>query len=203
MKTYLIRYLLSAALLAGTASIVHAEAQVGEPAPDFTLTGHDGKSYSLSDFEGQYVVLEWLNHGCPFVKKHYNSGNMQELQSEFTDKGVAWLSICSSAPGKQGYMSVSETARKAQEVNSEATAVLIDDSGKVGQQYGARRTPEMFIINPQGEIIYHGAIDSNPSPDPATINGATNYVSLVLNKAKAGEAIPTQRTKPYGCSVKY
>ncbi|MBC2601305.1 thioredoxin family protein [Puniceicoccus vermicola] len=182
------------------ASSAFAAVQNGEEAPDFTLMDTDGEEVSLSDFDGQYVVLEWLNHGCPFVKAHYNSGNMQSLQEEYTDQDVVWLSIVSSAPGKQGHDTAEGHQKTAKEKGSNATAILMDESGEVGQMYGAKTTPHMFIIDPEGVLIYQGGIDDSPRGDPAEAN---NYVSAALDASMAGEKVEQASTRPYGCSVKY
>jgi len=188
------------AVAAGTAL---AAPEVGQPAPAFTLTDSNGQSHSLADFKGKFVVLEWLNHGCPFVKKHYDSNSMQKLQKEYAGKDVVWLSIVSSAPGKQGHMSPAETNQAKEEKGSAATAILIDGDGTVGQLYGARVTPELYVINPEGDLIYSGAIDDKKSVDPADVEGATNYVKQALDEALAGQPVSTPKTEPYGCSVKY
>lgn len=180
-----------------------AAPQTGKPAPEFTLTDSTGKSHKLSDFKGKFVVLEWLNHGCPFVVKHYGSGNMQKLQKEYTGKDVVWLSIVSSAPGKQGHMTPAETNKAKEESGSAATAVLIDEDGTVGRLYDAKTTPHMFVINPEGTLIYMGAIDSVKSPDPADIAGAKNYVKQALDEALAGKPVSEPVTTAYGCGVKY
>ena len=191
---------LALALAAGTTL---AAPEVGQPAPAFTLTDSNGQSHNLADFKGKFVVLEWLNHGCPFVKKHYDSNNMQKLQKEYTSKDVVWLSIVSSAPGKQGHMSPAETNQAKEEKGSAATAVLLDEDGTVGQLYGAKVTPELYVINPDGNLIYAGAIDDKKSLDPADVEGAANYVKRALDEALAGQPVSTPKTEPYGCSVKY
>ena len=198
MKT-LLAFIVAASVLV----TAQAESEVGKPAPDFTLKDTSGKEHKLSDFKGKFVVLEWVNYGCPFVKKHYDSQNMQKLQAEATGKDVVWLSICSSAPGKQGHFPPAEAAEKTKAYKSAATAYLIDDTGTVGQLYGAKTTPDMFVINPEGVLIYKGAIDDNSSPDAAAIADSKNYVQLALNEAAAGKAVSTPSTKPYGCGVKY
>jgi len=180
-----------------------AEPHTGEPAPEFTLTDSNGQSHKLSDFKGKFVVLEWLNHGCPFVVKHYGSGNMQKLQKEFTGKDVVWLSIASSAPGKQGNMTPAEANVAKEEKGSAATAVLLDADGTVGRLYNAKVTPHMFVINPEGTLIYMGAIDSVKSPDPADVANAKNYVKQALDEAMAGKPVSEPTTTPYGCGVKY
>jgi peroxiredoxin len=172
-------------------------------APGFTLKDLDGNEHSLSDFKGKIVVLEWTNFGCPFVKKHYGPGNMQALQEKYTGKGVVWLTVCSSAPGKQGYFKMEDWPAKAAEMKMAATAVLPDPDGKVGKLYGAKTTPHMFVIDEDGGIAYQGAIDDNRSWDPKTIKGATNYVAEALDALLAGEEVKTAKTNPYGCSVKY
>jgi len=183
-------------------------AEMGDPriaaaAPDFTAVDSDGKSHTLSDFKGKFVVLEWLNHGCPYVKKHYGAKNMQGLQSEFTGKGVVWLSIISSADGKQGHSTPGKANADVAEHGAKPTAVLLDPKGDVGRLYGAKTTPHMFVVNPDGNLIYKGAIDSVKSADPDDIVGATNYVRAALTEAMAGKPVTTAESKPYGCSVKY
>ncbi|HMO03035.1 MAG TPA: thioredoxin family protein [Kiritimatiellia bacterium] len=176
---------------------------IGAAAPEFTLTDTKGVSHNLSDFKGKFVVLEWVNHGCPFVVKHYSGGNMQGLQKEFTDKGVVWLSVCSSAEGKQGYMSNDEWNAAIAEKGIASTATLIDEDGTVGKLYNAKVTPHMYIINPEGNLIYQGAIDDKKSTDAEDIATSENYVRSALNAALAGEPVATSVTQPYGCSVKY
>ena len=154
----------------------------------------------LSDFKGKYVVLEWFNPECPFVKKHYGGGNMQKLQKEFTGKGVVWLSIDSSAPGKEEpYRRNRE--QKVAEWKAHSTALLLDRDGKAGRAYGAKNTPHMFIINPEGKIVYEGAIDSKASPNPDDIPSSTNYVKAAFDDALAGKPVGTPNTRPYSCSV--
>ncbi len=190
------------ALLVATGT-AFAAPQVGQPAPEFTLTDSNGTSHKLSDFKGKFVVLEWLNHGCPFVQKHYDGGNMQGLQKEYTGKDVVWLSIVSSAPGKQGHMSPEETNKTKEEKGSAATAVLIDEDGTVGKLYDAKVTPELYVINPEGTLIYMGAIDDKKSVDAADVAGAKNYVKQALDEAMAGNPVSEPTTTAYGCSVKY
>ena len=199
MKTIL-KSTLALLVAAGTAV---AAPQIGQPAPEFTLTDSNGTSHNLSDFKGKFVVLEWLNHGCPFVQKHYDGGNMQGLQKEYTGKDVVWLSIVSSAPGKQGHMSPEETNKAKEEKGAAPTAVLLDEDGTVGKLYDAKVTPELFVINPEGTLIYAGAIDDKKSVDAADIEGATNYVKQALDEALAGNPVSTPQTEAYGCSVKY
>lgn len=182
---------------------VYAAAETGKAAPDFTLTDTNGKSHTLSGHKGNYVVLEWTNPECPFVKKHYDSGNMQSLQKEFTGKGVVWLSINTSAQGKEGYVSPEMANEWIKQKESSPTALLLDRGGKVGKLYGAKTTPQMFVINPEGVLIYQGAIDDNPSPDPSTIAEAKNYVRAALDQSMSGQLVSDTTTKSYGCSVKY
>lgn len=184
-------------------SLLSAFALYADNAPSFTLTDTNGTEHSLSDFEGKTVVLEWFNAGCPFVKKHYSKGNMQGLQSEYTEKGVVWLTIVSSAPGKQGHGSAADHNSKMSEWKMAPTAILIDEDGTVGKSYGAKVTPHMYIISPEGEIVYNGAIDSKRSTSANDIPDATNYVKEALDAMMAGEAIEIANTQPYGCSVKY
>jgi peroxiredoxin len=180
-----------------------AEATIGQPAPDFTLTGADGKTHSLSDFKGKFVVLEWTNPNCPFVHKFYDSGTMQKLQKAETGKGVAWLRINSSAAGHEGYQSVDALAAYVKSKEVAATDSLLDPTGKVGHSYGARTTPHMFVIDAKGNLIYAGGIDDTPSPDASDIPTAKNYVTTALDEAMAGKPVTTPTSQPYGCSVKY
>ncbi len=194
---------LSALILSLSTSFVQADVQPGQAAPDFSLSGNDGQIHKLSDHKGEYVVLEWYNKGCPFVKKHYGSGNMQKLQETYIHKGVTWFSIISSAPGKEGYLTKQEVVQNRIDSKVRSTATLMDPDGKVGKLYGAKTTPHMFIVDPKGNVIYAGAIDSNNSADPADIKNSINYVSLALDQAMTGKAVATPSTPPYGCSVKY
>jgi peroxiredoxin len=197
LKVVVLAFLLVAA---GAAS---AAVKVGEPAPDFTLAGADGKTHSLSSFKGKYVVLEWTNHECPFVKKHYTSGNMQSQQKELTGKGAVWLSIVSSAEGKQGHVDAAQANELTQQRGAAPTAVLFDPKGDVGRTYDAKTTPHMFVVAPDGKLIYMGGIDSIPSADADDIARATPYVKVALGEAMAGKPVTHASTKPYGCSVKY
>ena len=177
--------------------------KVGAPAPAFSLTDANGKSHSLGEFKGKYVVLEWFNPGCPFVQKHYKSDNMQALQKEFTGKGVAWLTIDSSAPGAQGHLTPEEAKKQMSEWSMGSTALLLDPEGKVGHEYHANNTPHMVVVNPEGKVIYEGAIDSTPSINAEDIKSSTNYVKVALEESMAGKPVSTAQTKAYGCSVKY
>ncbi len=182
---------------------LHAAVTTGQPAPDFSLADTKAVAHSLSQYKGKYVVLEWLNHGCPFVKKHYESNNMQSLQKEFTGKGVIWLSINSSSKGKEGYTSGQEADQLTQQKNASPTAVLLDPKGTVGHLYAAKTTPHMYIINPEGILIYQGAIDDKPSADTADVASAKNYVKAALDQSMAGQPVEVSSTKSYGCGVKY
>ena len=193
---------LAAVSLAGTA-FAAGQPPVGETAPTFTLVDSGGVKHSLSDYKGKYVVLEWTNPGCPFVKKHYESGNMEKLQAEYTKKGVVWLTIDSSAPAEQGFLD-GENAKKAkQEQYKDSTELLLDPTGEVGHEYHATNTPDMYIISPDGKLIYEGAIDSIPSADQSDISKATNYVKANLDAVMDGKPVSDAVTKAYGCSVKY
>jgi peroxiredoxin len=178
-------------------------AGVGPPAPEFTATDSRGQTQSLSQYRGKYVVLEWHNQGCPYTRKHYVSGNMQNLQKEWTAKGVVWFTVISSAPGAQGYVTPPQENAYLAQMHAAPTAVLMDPEGKVGRLYNAKTTPQMFVINPEGNVIYAGAIDDKPTPDPEDIRGADNYVTDALTAAMAGKPVGTPYTRSYGCSIKY
>lgn len=178
-------------------------ATVGEKAPDFTLADAAGKKHALSEFKGKYVVLEWVNFDCPFVRKHYDSKNMQGLQATATGQDVVWLSICSSAPGKQGFFEGEALTKRIADEGMKSTAYLVDADGSVGKVYEAKTTPQMFVIDPEGKIIYSGAIDDKPSTKTEDVKGSVNYVSEALQLAKSGKPLTTSWTKSYGCSVKY
>ena len=190
------------ALLLG-ATMALAAPKVGAPAPEFTGTDSTGKTVKLSDFKGKTVVLEWTNHGCPYVKKHYGSGNMQKLQKTTTGDGVVWLSVVSSAPGRQGHVDGKAADKLTQSRGAKPTAVLLDPKGKIGKLYGARATPHMFVIDKGGTLAYMGAIDDKPSANPADVKSAINYVTKALGQIAAGKAVDPAVTRAYGCSVKY
>ncbi len=181
-----------------------AKAQrVGEPAPDFQATDSNGQVHKLAEYRGKFVVLEWHNNGCPYTRKHYESGNMQRLQKVWTSRGVIWLTVISSAPGQQGYVTAEQENEYLKRMNAVPTAALLDPQGGVGRLYAAKTTPHMFIINPEGILIYDGAIDSKATTEQSDIATATNYVSQALEEAKAGKPVSTPTSRPYGCSVKY
>lgn len=189
-------------LLAPTAQ-ASAAAIVGKPAPPFDAVDTDGKLVQLDAFKGKVVVLEWVNFECPFVGKHYGSGNMQELQKQYTEKGVVWLSICSSAAGKQGHVTGTEAKELIAEREAAPTRFLLDPKGIVGKLYGAKTTPHIFVINPKGVLVYNGAIDDRPSTKRADVKDAKNYVTAALESSMAGKKVEIAATQPYGCSVKY
>jgi len=188
--------------LIGWMALANAAVKVGQAAPDFQLIGSDGKTHKLSDYADKTVVLEWTNHDCPYVRKHYRSGNMQKLQKQFTDKGVVWLSVISSAPGKQGHVSAAEANEQTASRDASPSKVLLDPKGDVGRTYGARTTPHMYVIE-KGVMRYMGGIDSIPSASDSDIADAEPYVQLALNSVLAGKPVATAVTRPYGCSVKY
>ncbi len=178
-------------------------ARVSAPAPDFNATDSYGKSRKLSDQKGKIVVLEWTNDGCPFVGKHYGSGNMQALQKKYTGQGVVWFTVVSSAPGTQGYVGPAEANRDTERRGAAPSAVLLDPTGALGHLYGAQATPHMYVIDPQGQLVYMGAIDDMPSVDPSDVARAKNYVAAAIEEVKLGKRVSVPATKAYGCSVKY
>lgn len=178
-------------------------ATVDSPAPAFTLHDAKGAAHSLEEFKGKFVVLEWVNFDCPFVRKHYGSGAMQELQHTMTARGIVWLSICSSAPGKQGYFEGDELRERITVEHASPTAYLLDPEGTVGKMYNAKTTPHMFVIDPKGTLIYAGGIDDLATTDKADIARATNYVKAAVQEAMEGKPVAVKTTRSYGCSVKY
>jgi len=178
-------------------------ATAGQPAPAFTGTDSHGKPESLAQYRGKYVVLEWTNRDCPYTRKHYDSGNMQKLQQQWTARGVVWLSILSSAPGEQGYLTAEQENAQLTRAGAHPTAAILDPHGEIGRLYSAKTTPHMFVIDPEGKILYAGAIDDKPSTDKADVMTAKNYVSAALSSALAGQPVAVASTRPYGCSVKY
>jgi len=191
------------ASLATTTLLALESPPVGSAAPDFSLTDAKGQTHSLSQYKGKYVVLEWFNPECPFVKKHYGSGNMQKLQEEYTGKGVVWLTIDSNAPGSEGNMTPEQAEKVTTTWKTHQTALLLDPKGKAGRAYGAKNTPNMVVISPEGKIAYEGAIDSKATPNPADIPSSTNYVKVALDESLAGKPVTTANTRPYGCGIKY
>jgi hypothetical protein len=205
MRVFVTLALAGAFLFSGAnaASGQMADPEIGSPAPAFSLPDTHGYDHSLEDYAGKWVVLEWLNYGCPFVRKHYDSGNMQELQARYGAQGVVWLSVVSSAPGQQGYYEPDEMNRMNGENGNRAAAVLLDPDGAVGRSYGAKTTPQMYVINPQGVLLYNGAIDDRPTSRVEDVEGATNFLVQAMTEAMAGDPVSTPTTQPYGCSVKY
>jgi peroxiredoxin len=197
--------LLLTAVAASVAGALYAAdvPPVGSAAPEFSSPDANGKTQSLSQYKGKYVVLEWFNPDCPFVKKHYGGGNMQKLQEDYTGKGVVWLTIDSNAPGTEGNLTPEQAQKVMNSWKTKMTALLIDPESKVAKLYGAKNTPHMVVINPEGKIVYEGAIDSKASPNPADIPSSTNYVKSALDESLAGRPVSNAQTKPYGCSVKY
>ena len=190
-------------ILTLSAGAALAGVEVGQSAPDFSLPDTNGQTHQLSQYKGKWVVLEWYQPDCPFVKKHYGSGNMQALQKEFTAKGVVWLSIDSSAPGEEGNYPADKLNQIATSQGAARTALLLDPEGKVGHDYAAKTTPDMYIINPEGKLVYEGAIDNKPTTVVADIKTATNYVKVALDSSMTGKSVSQTVTRPYGCSVKY
>jgi peroxiredoxin len=195
--------LLGCTLTLGAVAPVQAAAVVGAKAPDFTLTDVKGQKHSLSSLKGKHVVLEWVNYDCPFVRKHYGSGNMPSLQKVYTGKGVVWLAINSSAPGKQGNFAPAEIESRSKQHGAAFSAYLLDNDGAVGRAYGAKTTPHMYVIDPSGTLVYAGGIDDMPSTDPEDVKTAKNFVRLALDETLAGKPVSVGSSQPYGCSVKY
>jgi peroxiredoxin len=191
------------ALAAASSIAAHAAVTPGQAAPDFSLTGIDGKSYKLSDFRGKHVVMEWFNSECPFVQKHYESGNMQGLQARYMAKGVVWVGINSTSPKHSNYRDAARSQGILKEWKFAPSAFLLDPDGKVGTAYGARTTPHMYIVDPAGKLIYMGGIDDKPSASARDIPGARNHVAAALDQALAGQPVSESSTRPYGCSIKY
>ncbi|HME88763.1 MAG TPA: thioredoxin family protein [Chthoniobacterales bacterium] len=199
MKTILVAVF---SLLASSLLIAEVP-PVGGAAPDFSAPDTNGKTQTLSQYKGKYVVLEWFNPECPFVKKHYGTDNMQKLQAEYTGKGVVWLTIDSNAPGSEGNITAEQAQKIMASWKTKQTALLLDPESKIAKLYGAKNTPNMVIINPEGKIVYEGAIDSKASPNPADIPTSTNYVKSALDESLAGKPVSNSQTKPYGCHITY
>lgn len=192
-----------AALMVAASVAVHADVRLGQDAPNFTLTGMHGRQVSLDKFRGRFVVLEWTNPECPFVRKHYGSGNIPSLQRRYTGKGVVWLSINSSAAGREGYRTPAQALATVKAQKAAPTDVLLDHAGTVGHLYGARTTPHLFLISPKGKLLYMGGIDSIPTHDVEDLPRAKNYIAAALDEALAGKSVRIGTSMPYGCSVKY
>lgn len=189
--------------LAATAPSAFAKPEVGKPAPNFTGKDSKGNKVSLADLRGKTVVLEWTNHDCPYVQKHYGAGNMQKLQAEAAKDGVVWISVISSAPGEQGHVSPAEADELTASRKAAPAHIVFDPKGTIGRAYDARTTPHMYVIDAKGTLVFMGGIDDRPTADKADIEGATNYVQLALNAVKKGEPVATPAARPYGCSIKY
>jgi len=197
------RRLLSLAFTLATLTLPALAVAPGSPAPDFKGTDSNGVQHSLSDYRGKFVVLEWANQGCPYDRKHYLSGSIEAQQREWTAKGVVWLSIISSAPGEQGYVTPSEENAYLKTMHAAPTAALLDPTSAIARLYEAKTTPHIFVIDPTGRLIYQGALDNKPTTDQADLKGADNYLNDALNASMSGKPVAVQSTRPYGCSVKY
>ena len=193
----------AAAALAAPRLAAAATAKVGTAAPVFSLPATTGATQNLGDLRGKVVVLEWTNHECPYVRKHYESGNMQALQREATGQGVVWLTVISSAPGTQGYVTAPQADELTASRKAAPTAVLLDAQGTVGKLYGATNTPHMYVVDKTGQLVYAGAIDDRPSTRRADVEGANNYVRAALQSVATGQPVKTPVTRAYGCTVKY
>lgn len=201
-----IKNLVKAAVTVGflaAASGAMANAELNKPAPAFNAVGADDKPLKLDAYKGKTVVLEWTNHECPFVKKHYESGNIPNLQKDAAGKGVVWLQVLSSAPGKQGHVDGATAQKLNASRNAAPTATVLDPDGKIGKMYGAQTTPHIFIVNAAGQLVYKGGIDSIPSASKDDLAKAENYVTSALTAISAGKPVAKANTKPYGCNVKY
>ena len=180
-----------------------AQPEVGAPAPGFTGTTAKGETLSLDQYRGKTVILEWTNHDCPYVRKHYGAENMQALQKQTTAEGVVWLTVISSAPGTQGHLEGEAAIEEAASKGAAPSAILLDPEGDIGRKYDARVTPHMYIVSPDGELVYKGGIDDKPTANKADIATATNYVKLALSELAAGKPVSNPSTRAYGCSIKY
>jgi peroxiredoxin len=180
-----------------------ADVSIGAPAPSFKLPNQNGDIIELDQFEGKTVILEWYNQDCPFVRKFYDAQKMQELQAKATSEGMIWLTIASSAPGKQGHLTQKSAQERIKAEGLKASHLLLDPEGKVGKGYGAKTTPHMFVISTKGNVLYDGAIDTVPSTNSNDIKKAENYVEMAMNDLKSSDTVKVAKTKPYGCSVKY
>jgi len=198
----MIKTILAAAAIT-LAAPAFATAVVGQAAPAFTATDSMGRTQSLAAFQGKPVVLEWTNSDCPFVQKFYSAGDMQKLQAEARRQGAVWLTINSGATGKQGHMTSADINAKLKAQGSAPTAYIADSSGEIGKAFGARTTPHMFVIDPQGTLVFAGGIDDLPTADPADVAKGRNHAMMALAEVKAGKPVSVASSRPYGCSVKY
>jgi Redoxin len=203
MRLSIVAFAVGAVVSLAGGSAAHAQATPGKPAPVFTAIDSNGKSVNLVNFKGKTVVLEWTNHDCPYVRKHYGSGNMQALQAEADSKDVVWVSVISSAPGMQGFVSGLEANALTDSRKAKPTAVVLDPKGTIGRAYGATATPHMFVIAPDGTLAYSGAIDDKPTSNPSDVPKARSYVKDALAAVAAGKPMSPAQTRSYGCSVKY
>lgn len=199
----MMRALTFALVLATLPGVAPAQPATGQPAPSFTLTDLDGRKLALGELRGKYVVLEWTNPSCPFVQKHYGSGNMQSLQKRFTADGVYWLTINSTAASHSEYLKPAEQKSWLQQQGAAPTAAALDADGTVGRAYGAKTTPHMYVIDPKGTLVYAGAIDDKRSANPADVKAANNFVVQAFGELRAGKPVSAAATSPYGCSIKY
>jgi peroxiredoxin len=195
--------LAASGLLGALVSPAAAAPAIGEPAPAFSAKTADGDTASLADYAGKVVVLEWTNHDCPYVRKHYGSGNMQALQTQATAEGAVWLTVISSAPGEQGYVRGPEAKQIAAKAGASPSRILLDPDGVMGRAYGAKTTPHMYVIDRDGRLVFMGGIDDRPTADPEDIKGARNYVAAALADLASGRPVAAASSRPYGCSVKY
>jgi peroxiredoxin len=197
------RLALAATIFAAGLPLAHANIQIGQAAPEFALADVDGKTVKLSDFKGKHVVLEWTNPNCPFVKKHYGSKNMQNIQADYSKKGVVWLAVSSTAVGHEDYFKPADFSKQMKGAGATTNAILMDADGKVGKSYGAKTTPHMYVVDPQGKLVYAGGIDDKRSANPADIASSKNFVRAALDEVLAGKPVSVATSTPYGCSVKY
>jgi peroxiredoxin len=203
MKSLVTAFSIAAAAAGLATTEALASATVGQPAPAFSAVDTSGRTVSLAEFKGRHVVLEWVNPGCPYVRKHYDAQNMQATQKGATARGVVWLAVNSTADQYGDYLSPSQMAAWMTQQGAAATATLMDEDGKVGRAYGARTTPHMYVIDPQGTLVYAGAIDSKPTANKADIASAVNHVKVALEESLAGKPVGTPSTRAYGCTIKY
>ena len=202
MKHPLATVLVAATLTLCSTGLGFAQ-KVGDSAPNFHANDSMGRTQTLDQYRGKFVVLEWTNRDCPYTKKQYSSDNMQKLQKEWGAKGVVWLTVLSSAPGQDGYVTAAQENAWMKKIGADPHAAILDPSGSLGHLYDAKTTPDMYVINPEGKLVYSGAIDNKPTTELADVKGADNYVSNALEAAMAGKSVQPDYTRPYGCNVKY
>lgn len=202
-QTFIAGLALAGLSFTAVSAFAASTARIGQPAPAFQAVDVDGKTRNLSEFAGKTVILEWTNHECPYVRKHYNSATMQTLQKDMAKEGIVWLSVISSPPGEQGYVEAAKAKELTVQRDAAPAGILLDPNSKVARAYGAQTTPHMYIIDPKGTLAYRGAIDDKPSSNPASLNGARSYVRQAVAELKAGKPVSESSTKSYGCAVKY